>query len=109
MSDKKSNHLSEETTSKLKTSLENTVTDAVELITEAYGQDLFSKQGRGDKVWLYKGAKEALSCAEKIKRILRDDELTEDTSKRGESAEAAAAKLLQSVQEKLEARKQRPS
>ena len=85
-------------------------TDTVDLITEAYGKDLFEKEGRGDKVWLYKGAKEALSCMEKLKRILNDDELTRgNTDERSITPEQQAVELLKSVTEKLEARKQRPS
>jgi len=87
---KKQGHLKPETREKLKLSLEMSAEDAVDLMTEAYGQDIFDKKGRGDKVWLYKGAKEALSCMEKIKRVL-------------------AMELLKAVTEKLEARKQRPS
>lgn len=110
MSDKKKiGHLKEETKDKLKLCLEMSAQDTVDLMTEAYGQDLFDKQGRGDKVWLYKGAKEALSCMEKIKRILNDDELTKDISGRQVSPEEQAATILQQVAEKLEARKQRPS
>lgn len=76
----KTGHLKPETKEKLQLSLEMASSDAVDLITEGYGQDLFTKQGRGDKVWLYKGAKEALSCMEKIKRILNDDGLTTDNT-----------------------------
>lgn len=110
MSDKKKiGHLKEETKDKLKLCLEMSAQDTVDLMTEAYGQDLFDKQGRGDKVWLYKGAKEALSCMEKIKRILNDDELTKDIGGRQVPPEEQAATILQQVAEKLEARKQRPS
>ncbi|MCA4232784.1 MULTISPECIES: hypothetical protein [Acinetobacter] len=107
---KKTGHLKPETKEKLQLSLEMASSDAVDLITEAYGQDLFTKQGRGDKVWLYKGAKEALSCMEKIKRILNDDELTAgNTDERSITPEQQAAKLLESVAKKLEERRgQRP-
>ena len=47
--------LKPETKEKLELCLEMASTDAIDLITEAYGQNLFEKQGRGDKVWLYKG------------------------------------------------------
>ena len=102
--------LKPETKEKLELCLEMASTDAIDLITEAYGQNLFEKQGRGDKVWLYKGAKEALTCLEKLKRVLIDDEQTTgSTDGRNISAEAQAAKLLESVAKKLEERKQRPS
>ncbi|RZG74809.1 hypothetical protein [Acinetobacter sp. WCHAc060025] len=108
---KKVGHLKPETKEKLVLCLEMAGGDAVDLMTEAYGQDIFSKEGRGDKVWLYKGAKEALTCMEKLKRILNDDELSVgDPNDRKVSAESQAAELLKSVAEKLEARKnQRPS
>lgn len=103
-------HLKPETKEKLKLCLEMASTDAIDLITEAYGKDLFDKAGRGDKVWLYKGAKEALTCLEKLKRVLIDDELTTgNIDDRKFSPEAQAAALLESVAKKLEERKQRPS
>lgn len=103
-------HLKPETKEKLKLCLEMASTDAVDLITEAYGKDLFDKAGRGDKVWLYKGAKEALTCLEKLKRVLIDDELTTgNIDDRKVSPEAQANALLESVAKKLEERKQRPS
>ena len=102
--------LKPETKEKLEFCLEMTSNDAIDLVTEAYGQDIFDKQGRGDKVWLYKGAKEALTVAEKLKRILIDDDLTTgNTDDRKTSPEAQAAALLESVAKKLEERKQRPS
>ncbi len=108
--EKKSGHLKPETKEKLKLCLEMAGTDTVDLITEAYGKDLFEKEGRGDKVWLYKGAKEALSCMEKLKRILNDDELTRgNTDERSITPEQQAMQLLESVAKKLEERKQRPS
>ena len=107
---KKVGHLKPETKEKLELSLEMAATDAVDLMTEAYGKDLFDKEGRGDKVWLYKGAKEALTCMEKLKRILDDDELSVgDPNDRKITPEMQAAKLLESVAKKLEERKQRPS
>ena len=111
MSDeKKTGKLKPETKEKLELCLEMASTDAIDLLTEAYGKDIFDKEGRGDKVWLYKGAKEALTCLEKLKRVLIDDELTTgSTDGRNISAEAQAAKLLESVAKKLEERKQRPS
>ncbi|OTG80812.1 hypothetical protein B9T31_16065 [Acinetobacter sp. ANC 4558] len=106
----KAGHLKPETKEKLKLCLEMAATDTVDLMTEAYGQNLFEKEGRGDKVWLYKGAKEALTCMEKLKRILNDDELSVgDPNDRKISPEAQAAALLESVAKKLEERKQRPS
>lgn len=108
--EKKVGKLKPETKEKLEFCLEMASTDAVDLITEAYGQNLFDKQGRGDKVWLYKGAKEALTCMEKLKRVLLDDEQTADVSGRAVSPESQAAALLESVAKKLEERKkQRPS
>ena len=108
--EKKSGHLKPETKEKLKLCLEMAGTDTVDLITEAYGKDLFEKEGRGDKVWLYKGAKEAMSCMEKLKRILNDDELTRgNTDERSITPEQQAMQLLESVAKKLEERKQRPS
>ena len=108
--EKKSGHLKPETKEKLKLCLEMAGTDTVDLITEAYGKDLFEKEGRGDKVWLYKGAKEALSCIEKLKRVLNDDELTRgNTDERSITPEQQAMQLLESVAKKLEERKQRPS
>ena len=108
--EKKSGHLKPETKEKLKLCLEMAGTDTVDLITEAYGKDLFEKEGRGDKVWLYKGAKEALSCMEKLKRVLNDDELTRgNTDERSITPEQQAMQLLESVTKKLEERKQRPS
>lgn len=103
--------LKPETKEKLEFCLEMTSNDAIDLVTEAYGQDIFSTKGRGDKVWLYKGAKEALTVAEKLKRILMDDELTTgSTAGRTESAESQAAKLLEGIAKKLDERnKQRPS
>lgn len=112
MSEKKEKvgHLKPETKDKLKLCLEMASTDAVDLITEAYGQDIYSKEGRGDKVWLYKGAKEALTCIEKLKRVLNDDEMTKGNIEGREiSPEEQANVLLQRVAENLEARKQRPS
>lgn len=106
----KAGKLKPETKEKLELSLEMAATDAVDLMTEAYGKDLFDKEGRGDKVWLYKGAKEALTCMEKLKRILNDDaQTTGNTDGRSISPEQQAAKLLESVTKKLEERKQRPS
>lgn len=102
--------LKPETKLKLELSLEMAATDAIDLMTEAYGKDIFDKQGRGDKVWLYNGASKALTCMEKLKRILMDDELTTgSTAGRTESAESQAAKLLEGITKKLEERKQRPS
>lgn len=111
MSDeKKTGKLKPETKEKLELCLEMASTDAIDLLTEAYGKDIFDKEGRGDKVWLYKGAKEALTCLEKLKRVLIDDEQTTgSTDGRSISPEAQAAKLLESVAKKLEERKQRPS
>ena len=111
MSDeKKTGKIKPETKEKLELCLEMASTDAIDLLTEAYGKDIFDKEGRGDKVWLYKGAKEALTCLEKLKRVLIDDEQTTgSTDGRNISAEAQAAKLLESVAKKLEERKQRPS
>ena len=111
MSDeKKTGKLKPETKEKLELCLEMASIDAVDLLTEAYGKDIFDKEGRGDKVWLYKGAKEALTCLEKLKRVLIDDEQTTgNTDGRTVSPEAQAAKLLESVAKKLEERKQRPS
>ncbi|WP_336148610.1 hypothetical protein [Acinetobacter ursingii] len=108
--EKKVGHLKPETKEKLELCLEMAATDTVDLMTEAYGKDLFDKEGRGDKVWLYKGAKEALTCMEKLKRILNDDELAVgDPNDRKITPEMQAAKLLEEVTKKLEARKQRPS
>lgn len=108
--EKKTGKLNPETKEKLEFCLEMCANDAIDLITEAYGQDLFDKKGRGDKVWLYKGSKEALTNLEKLKRILMDDELTTgNTDGRAVSAEAQAAKLLEGIAKKLEERKQRPS
>lgn len=111
MSDeKKLRFLKPETVEKLKLCMEMAGADAVDLMTEAYGQDVFDKKGRGDKVWLYKGAKEALTCMEKLNRVLLDDEQTTgNKDERSISPEAQAAKLLESVAKKLEERKQRPS
>ena len=82
----------------------------MDLLTEAYGKDIFDKEGRGDKVWLYKGAKEALTCLEKLKRVLIDDVQTSgNTDGRTVSPEAQAVKMLEAVTKKLEERKQRPS
>ena len=107
---KKVGHLKPETKEKLELSLEMAASSSVDLITEAYGQDIFDKQGRGDLVWLYKGAKEALTCMEKIKRILNDDELSVgDPNERKITPEIQAAALLESITKKLEERKQRPS
>ncbi|ENX36333.1 hypothetical protein F889_00495 [Acinetobacter colistiniresistens] len=108
--EKKVGHLKPETKEKLKLCLEMSATDTVDLMTEAYGKDIFDKEGRGDKVWLYKGAKEALTCMEKLKRILNDDELSVgDPNDRKITPEMQAAALLESVAKKLEERKQRPS
>lgn len=101
--------LTPETKLKLEMCLEQTATDAVDLLTEAYGQDVFDKKGRGDKVWLYKGAKEALTCMEKLNRVLDDSEGAHNEDDRKESAEATAARLLDEVSKKLSQRKQRPS
>lgn len=111
MSDaKKLRFLKPETVEKLKLCMEMAGEDAVDLMTEAYGQDIFDKKGRGDKVWLYKGAKEALTCMEKLNRVLLDDEQSAgDGSDRKVSPEAQAAALLESVAKKLQERKQRPS
>lgn len=99
-----------ETKKSLELCLQMASTDAVDLITEAYGQDLFDKDGRGDKVWLYKGAKEALTVIEKLKRVLLDDEQTTgNTDNRKITPEQQATALLEQVSKKLEARKQRPS
>lgn len=107
----KTGHIKPETKEKLKLCLEMASTDAVDLITEAYGKDIFDKAGRGDKVWLYKGAKEALTCLEKLKRVLIDDETTTgDVGNRSITPEAQATALLESVAKKLDERKkQRPS
>lgn len=108
--EKKVGHLKPETKEKLELCLQMAATDTVDLMTEAYGKDIFDKEGRGDKVWLYKGAKEALTCMEKLKRILNDDELAMgDPNDRKVTPEMQAAKLLEEVAKKLEARKQRPS
>ena len=108
--EKKVGKLKPETKEKLELCLEMASTDAVDLITEAYGKDIFEKEGRGDKVWLYKGAKEALTCMEKLKRVLLDDEQTADVSGRAVSPESQAAALLESIGKKLDERKkQRPS
>lgn len=108
--EKKVGHLKPETKEKLELCLDMAASSSVDLITEAYGQDIFDKQGRGDLVWLYKGAKEALTCMEKLKRILNDDEIAVgDPNDRKITPEMQAAELLKSVAEKLEARKQRPS
>lgn len=112
MSTEKKNvgHLKPETKEKLELCLEMSASSSIDLITEAYGQDIFDKQGRGDLVWLYKGAKEALTCMEKIKRILNDDELSVgDPNERKITPEMQAAALLESVTKKLDERKQRPS
>lgn len=107
---KKVGHLKPETKEKLELCLEMSASSSIDLITEAYGQDIFDKKGRGDLVWLYKGAKEALTCLEKIERILNDDELSVgDQNDRKITPEMQAAKLLESVAKKLEERKQRPS
>ena len=110
MSDeKKTGKLKPETKEKLELCLEMASIDAVDLLTEAYGKDIFDKEGRGDKVWLYKGAKEALTCLEKLKRVLIDDEQTTgSTDGRSISPEAQAVKMLEAVTKKLEERKQRP-
>lgn len=108
--EKKPGHIRPETKEKLLLCLEMAGSDTVDLMTEAYGQDLFDKNGRGDKVWLYKGAKEALSCMEKIKRLLNDDELTKgNVDERSITPEQQAAQLLEAVAKKLDERKQRPS
>ncbi|WP_334069850.1 hypothetical protein [Acinetobacter colistiniresistens] len=108
--EKKVGHLKPETKEKLKLCLEMSAIDTVDLMTEAYGKDIFDKEGRGDKVWLYKGAKEALTCMEKLKRILNDDELSVgDPNDRKITPEMQATALLESVAKKLEERKQRPS
>ena len=111
MSDeKKTGKLKPETKEKVELCLEMASIDAVDLLTEAYGKDIFDKEGRGDKVWLYKGAKEALTCLEKLKRVLIDDEQTTgSTDGRSISPEAQAVKMLEAVTKKLEERKQRPS
>lgn len=108
--EKKTGKLKPETKEKLELCLEMASIDAVDLLTEAYGKDIFDKEGRGDKVWLYKGAKEALTCLEKLKRVLIDDEQTTgSTDGRSISPEAQAVKMLEAVTKKLEERKQRPS
>lgn len=109
--EKVSGKLSPETRQKLELCAEMVANDAVDLVTEAYGQDLFDKNGRGDKVWLYKGAKEALTVMEKLKRVLIDDEQTTgNTDQRKVTPEQQAMELLANVTKKLEERKkQRPS
>lgn len=108
--EKRVRFLKPETVEKLKLCMEMAANDSIDLMTEAYGQDVFDKNGRGDKVWLYKGAKEALTCMEKLNRVLVDDEESAgDGSGRNISPEAQAAAILESVAKKLEARKQRPS
>ena len=109
MFDKKNaGKLKPETKEKLELCLDMASTDAIDLITQAFDQDLFDKQGRGDKVWLYRGANAALTCLEKIKRVLLDDVQTVgDTSERSITPEAQAAKILEEVNKKLGAR--RPS
>ena len=106
--EKKQGHLKPETREKLKLCLEMSAEDTVDLMTEAYGQDLFDKKGRGDKVWLYKGAKEALSCMEKIKRVLNDDQTVGSTDGRSITPEQQAAQILESVAQNLDGRKPRP-
>lgn len=107
---KKVGHLKPETKEKLELCLEMSASSSIDLITEAYRQDIFDKKGRGDLVWLYKGAKEALTCLEKIERILNDDALSVgDPNSRQITPEMQAAKLLEAVAKKLEERKQRPS
>lgn len=109
--EKVSGKLSPETRQKLELCAKMVANDAVDLVTEAYGQDLFDKNGRGDKVWLYKGAKEALTVMEKLKRVLIDDEQTTgNTDQRKVTPEQQAMELLANVTKKLEERKkQRPS
>ena len=99
MSDvKKLRFLKPETVEKLKLYGDGRI-DAVDLMTEAYGQDVFDKEGRGDKVWLYKGAKEALTCMEKLNRVLLDDELSAgDGSDRKVSPEGTGIKKLEADQ-----------
>ena len=114
MSEKKekTGKLKPETKKKLELCFEMSSSDAVDLVTEAWGQDIFDKEGRGNKVWLYKGAKEALTVAEKLKRILLDDEQTTGSVEgRKVSPEEQAAALLEKVSKKLEERTkpQRPS
>ena len=112
MSDeKKDGLLKPETIQKLELCLEMAAKDAVDLITEGYGQTIFSKEGRGDKVWFYKGAKEALTNVEKLKNLLQDHYTFKgDPESRKKSPEAAAAEMLESVTKKLDERKkQRPS
>lgn len=107
----KTGKLNPETKEKLEFCLEMASKDVIDLVTEAYGQDIFSNKGRGDKVWLYKGAKEGLTVMEKLKRVLMDDELTTgNTDGRNITPEQQALELLKSVTEKLDERKkQRPS
>lgn len=109
--EKVSGKLSPETRQKLELCAEMVAKDAVDLVTEAYGQNLFEQKGRGDKVWLYKGAKEALTVMEKLKRVLIDDEQTTgNTDQRKVTPEQQAMELLANVTKKLEERKkQRPS
>lgn len=107
--EEKTGKIKPETKKSLELCLQMASTDAVDLITEAYGQDLFDKDGRGDKVWLYKGAKEALTVIEKLKRVLLDEQTTGNTDNRKVTPEQQATALLEQVSKKLEARKQRPS
>lgn len=107
--EEKTGKIKPETKKNLELCLQMASTDAVDLITEAYGQDLFDKDGRGDKVWLYKGAKEALTVIEKLKRVLLDEQTTGNTDNRKVTPEQQATALLEQVSKKLEARKQRPS
>jgi len=68
------------------------------------------KKVEGIRFGFYKGAKEALTCMEKLKRILNDDELSVgDPNDRKISPEAQASALLENIAKKLEERKQRPS
>ena len=107
--EKKVGYLKPETKERLELCLEMAANSSIDLITEAYRQDIFDKKGRGDLVWLYKGAKEALTCMEKVTRILNDDSSAANPEERAITPEMQAAKLLESVTKKLEERKQRAS
>jgi hypothetical protein len=81
------------------------VGDTIVLVDAAVKCDIISKEGRGNKVWLYKAANQSMGIAEKIERFFTMRRTDKPLGANEPTPEMQAASLINQAKQQLEARK----
>lgn len=81
------------------------IDDTIGLVDAAAECDIKSKEGRGDKVWLYKAANQSMGIAEKIERFFTMRKTAQPVGTGEATPEIHAASLIDQAKQQLQARK----